>query len=160
MGARLGTHTCGRHALTPQSLMSGSPYQSPISPPQPPSGSKPQVITWFHVYCVVLALIYLLCCATSIALLVDAFGAPDPAESQLIGGVLLVISLPLTLLFAGALALPRQPWAWIYGIVLICLGFTSLCTLPFCIALLVYWLKPEVKQYFGRDLPLYASPAE
>jgi len=45
---------------------------------------------------------------------------------------------------------PKKPWAWIYGIVMICIGMTSACTLPASIALLIFWLKPETKQYFGR----------
>jgi hypothetical protein len=27
---------------------------------------------------------------------------------------------------------------------------TSACFLPFCIPLLIFWLKPEAKHYFGR----------
>jgi hypothetical protein len=47
--------------------------------------------------------------------------------------------------------MPRRPWAWIFGLVLICIGLTSLCCLPVAIPLLLSWLKPETKSYFGRN---------
>jgi hypothetical protein len=31
------------------------------------------------------------------------------------------------------------------------IGMTSCCFLPFLIPLLIYWLKPETKAYFGRN---------
>ena len=52
--------------------------------------------------------------------------------------------------FGAAPFLPRRPWVWIYDLVLICLGLTSVCCLPATIPLLVYWLKPEAKSWFGR----------
>ena len=117
-------------------------------------------MTWFQVYCGFLTLLYLLVCALGLAFLLGSFGGANGGEDKFLGGIFLVLGIPLTMLFAGAFILPQQPWAWIYGIVLICIGFTSLCTLPFCIALLIYWLKPEAKHYFGRDLPVYASQVE
>jgi hypothetical protein len=33
--------------------------------------------------------------------------------------------------------------------VIICLGMTSACFLPVCIPLLIFWIKPETKLYFG-----------
>ena len=59
------------------------------------------------------------------------------------------------LLFFAASLVPflfkPRPWLWVYDLVIICIGFTSLCTLPGCIALLIYWLKLETKAYFGRS---------
>jgi 1-acyl-sn-glycerol-3-phosphate acyltransferase len=42
---------------------------------------------------------------------------------------------------------PRK-WVWIYGIVLIALGMTSICFLPFLIPLLIFWCKPEVRGWY------------
>jgi hypothetical protein len=34
--------------------------------------------------------------------------------------------------------------------VLICIGMNSCCLLPASIPLLIFWIKPETKTYFGR----------
>jgi hypothetical protein len=57
----------------------------------------------------------------------------------------------LAVVFAVALFLPRRRWNWIVGIVIIALGMTSCCFAPFLIPLIVYWVKPETKAYFGRN---------
>ena len=44
-----------------------------------------------------------------------------------------------------------NPWAWIYGMVLICIGLTSPCCLPVTIPLLIGWIKDDAKAYFGRN---------
>jgi len=48
----------------------------------------------------------------------------------------------------GLLA-PRRKWGWVYALVVICLGLTSCCTMPACIPLLIFWLKPETKAYYN-----------
>ena len=59
----------------------------------------------------------------------------------------LVLAIP----YAAAPLLPKRPWTWILGIVLIGLGLTSCLTLPFCIPLLLYWFKPENQIFFGKQ---------
>jgi len=59
-----------------------------------------------------------------------------------IGIVLLIASL------IGVLLKPKS-WAWVYGIVMICLGMTNACFLPICIPLLLFWIKPESKAYYN-----------
>jgi hypothetical protein len=39
---------------------------------------------------------------------------------------------------------------WVYDLVVICVGMTSFCCMPVCIPLLIFWIKPEVRAYFGR----------
>jgi len=70
----------------------------------------------------------------------------EPSESFL----LIVICVPLAIGFGVGVFLPREPWAWIYGIVTIGIGMTSCATLPFCIPLLIFWIKPETKAYFDQ----------
>ena len=117
-------------------------------PPVVP-GVPPPVVKWFKVYAGVMCAIYLLLIAVGGLFLV----IPDLAaeeDSWIMTVVFLAVGLPFLALFGAALFLAPKPWVWIYDIVLICLAFTSCLTLPFCIALLVYWLKPETKAYFGR----------
>jgi hypothetical protein len=49
-----------------------------------------------------------------------------------------------------ALLLPPRPWTWIYHLVIICFGMTSACCIPMCVPLVIFWLKPDTKAYFGR----------
>jgi Na+/pantothenate symporter len=62
-----------------------------------------------------------------------------------------VLGVIFFIIFAVALVLPRKPYNWIVGIVMMALGMTSCCFLPFLIPLLIYWIKPETKAYFGRN---------
>jgi hypothetical protein len=55
----------------------------------------------------------------------------------------------LTAVVGGAFFLPRTPGAWIYHTVIICLGMTSQL-LPISVILLIFWLQPATRAYFGR----------
>ncbi|MCP3963234.1 MAG: hypothetical protein GY719_35790 [bacterium] len=112
----------------------------------------PLVVWWFKVYAGILALIYLATAAISLI-----FFIPDPAdldmsatEANLVGGLILFMGLGLFAVCLAPFIFKPRPWLWVYDLVLICIGFTSICTLPGCIALLIYWIKPETKTYFGR----------
>lgn len=111
----------------------------------------PKVVRWFKVYAGFLCVLYLVTAVFSLV-----FFLVDPAElemgvieARMVGALLLVVGL---VLFAGCLVpllLRPRPWLWVYDLVVICLGMTSACFLPACIPLLIYWLKPEAKEYFG-----------
>jgi hypothetical protein len=111
------------------------------------------VWTWYVVYCSLMALLYLLCTGFGAVLIVGGNSLADDereAAGLLIqGAVFCFICIPLFLLFAAAPLLPRNKFAWLYGFATIGIGLTSCCTLPFCIALLIQWLKPEVKAYLN-----------
>lgn len=45
----------------------------------------------------------------------------------------------------------RVPWAWWYNLFLICLSFLVSCLMwPISIAMLIYWLQPETKAFYGK----------
>jgi hypothetical protein len=122
-----------------------------LSPAQAPA--KPPVVIWFKIYCGFLCVLYLATAAVSLV-----FFLADPAdlgmstlEARLLGGVLLLMGLGLFLACLLPLLLSPRPWVWTYDLVLICLGMTSPCFLPACIPLLVFWLKPATKEYFGKS---------
>ena len=113
---------------------------------------QPQVIMWFRVYCVVLCVLYLTVAAFSLV-----FFLVDPAKlemPQVVAYVLGVFLLGGGLGMFAAVLLPMllrpRPWLWTYDLIIICLGMTSACFLPACVPLLIFWLKPEVKNYFGK----------
>jgi hypothetical protein len=113
----------------------------------------PKFIWWFKIYSGFLCLLYL---ATAGSSLFFFLAEPTDIEMSVTGaritGALLLIA---GLVFFGACLLPLvlgpRPWLWTYDLVIICLGMTSACFLPVCIPLLIFWLKPEAKKYFGKS---------
>jgi hypothetical protein len=120
----------------------------------------PGVVKWFRVYCGALALVYLAVIAGGIAFLVfGAFGSHPQKSEEVPRVVLVAYAFFLMLLgavfaaaFGAGVFLRPKPWVWVYAIVLITVGFTSPCCLPFSVPLLIFWLKPECKAYFGRPV--------
>ena len=119
--------------------------------PQSSGSEKPAVWNWYAAYCVAMALLYLLCVVMGLVFLFA-----DPAElemdavgAKLMGGMFVVLGLLLGALFGAGPLLPLRKWAWVVGIVLICIGLTSMCCLPAAVPLLIWWLKPETKQYYN-----------
>lgn len=119
----------------------------------------PPVYKWFVVYSIGMALLYLVVAAMGVVFL---FIQPDPemdeAEATIMGIVFLVLGLVFFVPYASAPFLPRQSWVWVLGLVLICIGLTSACCLPVCVPLLIFWLKPEMKAFYGRDVNPLTSP--
>jgi hypothetical protein len=72
---------------------------------------------------------------------------PPPWAVSLVVGC---VSLPFAAAFVAAFFMPVKPWAWIYHLVLICVGFTSACCMLASIPLLIFWVRPETKAYFGH----------
>ncbi|MBK6314773.1 MAG: hypothetical protein IPF53_10785 [Blastocatellia bacterium] len=125
-------------------------------PPPPSSYGTPGVVTWFKVYAALMALVYLLLMGLGIFMVVAGASLEGMEELQgdaspiVIGVIYAIMGLVFAIVFAVGLFLPRKPWGWIMGIVLIALGMTSVCCLPATIPLLIFWLKPDAKAYFGR----------
>jgi hypothetical protein len=113
----------------------------------------PKVILWFKIYSGFLCLLYLCTAAFSLVFfLTDPTDTEMPAiAARITGALLLVLGLGLFGACLLPLVLRPRPWLWTYDLVIICIGMTSACILPASIPLLIYWLKPEAKQYFGRN---------
>ena len=112
----------------------------------------PKVIWWFKVYTGFLCLLYLATAAFSLY-----FFLSDPTDlemsataARVTGALLLIVGIALFVACLLPLVLKPQPWLWTYDLVIICLGMTSACVLLASIPLLIFWLKPEVKRYFGK----------
>jgi MFS family permease len=120
----------------------------------------PGVVTWFRVYCGALSLVYLAMFVGGIAFLffgafADHLGRSEEMPRALMVAyalVLIVLGAVFAAAFGAGAFLRPKPWVWVYGIVLISIGFMSACCLPFSVALLIFWLKPEAKAYFGRPV--------
>ena len=115
----------------------------------------PTVVTWFRIYCGALSLVYLACIAGGlfICISVDELARTEDTPRWLLmayGSGLIFLGVVLAAVFAAGVVLQPKPWVWIYGIVLIAIGFSSPCCIPASIPLLVFWLKPDTRVYFGR----------
>lgn len=119
----------------------------------------PKVLNWYKAYCIMLGLMYLLMLGAGVFLLVidpSILGA-DPTndlekleEIKIQSVIMVVLGLVFAIPYLVAPFLPKKPWVWVYGIVLIAITMSSCCLLPLAIPLLIYWIKPETKYYFGK----------
>ena len=116
---------------------------------------QPPVVKWYRVYAIAMTVLYFL---VSALFILAFFLRPDAKElndmpAAFYYGYLTIMVLMCLVLFGAflvSLFLKPKPWTWIYHMVLICLGLTSPCCLPASVPLLIYWIKPEVRSYFGR----------
>ena len=54
-------------------------------------------------------------------------------------------------IYGFAAIVPRKPWAWIFGLVVICTTiFPFVVTAAGTIPLVIFWAKPATKTYFNR----------
>ncbi len=115
---------------------------------------RPPVVVWYKAYCALLTFTYMAVAALGVFFIVARHSLADaenPPEGFLLGGLVCVV---VGSFFAApclaALFLPPRPWVWIYHLVIICVGMTSACCIPICVPLLVFWIRPDTKAYFGR----------
>lgn len=122
---------------------------------------RPSVLTWQKIYCGLMSCLYIVTMIGGSIFLFLATTLSNGQDAAILifqGIVLLVLGLIFAGVFAASFFIPNRPWAWIYNIVLICLGMSSCCTLPATIPLLIYWLKPETQAYFGRKTSYQPPP--
>jgi len=116
-----------------------------------PPGVAPPVLLWFRIYAGLLAALYgfLFLMGMFIAV-AGASGAQgmNEGEALIIGGVYTVMGAVLGAAYVLGAVCPRRGWTWIFVIVLLALSMTSICCLPAAIPILIYWIKPETKQWF------------
>lgn len=133
------------------------PHDNPYLPPQSqvdvPSivRQKPAVWRWYVVYCISTVLMYLIFFVAVGFLIVYSEELSEFSENNPSLWLLVLMALsgiPFAILYAVAPFLEGKG-AWIVGFITIGMGFTSPCCVPACVPLLIFWLKPETKQYFG-----------
>ena len=113
---------------------------------------QPKAVFWFRVYAGAVAALYFLITLGGMVFIALSIGA-ETSEFLIMG----IIYVPLGILFGlgylGVFFFKPSPRAWVYHLVLICIGFGGCPTIAAAIPLLIYYIKPEVKHYYGRDLP-------
>lgn len=114
----------------------------------------PKVVTWFKVYAGILAFVYLLVivlgCFLSFSSLIPSETQEDAMAMKFAGALYIALGLVFGAAFVVGIFSKNQRWAWIYNLVLICLGMSSCLFLPACIPLLIFWVKPETKAWYQR----------
>ncbi len=117
----------------------------------------PAVLLWYRVYCGVMLGLQLVDVAAGAAVIVfrerlaELVHAGDPGVFAILGVVAIGFGALLALLFALTFFLPPRPWAWVYHLLLIGLGLTDCFAFLPCLFLLLFWLKPQTRTYFGCD---------
>ncbi len=101
-----------------------------------------------------MALMYFVLVIIGIAYIVFGALSQDVAGEgaiMLITGIMMLVGgVVFTAAFVMPFFLSPKPWTWIYHLVLICVGFGSACCLPISVPLLIFWIKHETREYFGR----------
>jgi hypothetical protein len=117
--------------------------------------AAPPVVKWYKAYCGAMVLSSLLGVVFGVLVFTGVLSGdvrPDDAAGPVIYGVFfMLVGVAILAPFLLALLLPPRPWVWVYALLMICLGAViTLLGVFAAIPLLIYWVKPDVKQYFGR----------
>ena len=105
---------------------------------------KPKVIIWFKVYAILLSLIYLF-----MVIISPIFLLSGESDVIIAGLLIIILCFPFFIISILPVFLPRKPWVWVYSLIIIGIGMTSACCLPASLPLLIFWLKPDVKRFYG-----------
>ncbi|MDF1825150.1 MAG: hypothetical protein P1U68_10940 [Verrucomicrobiales bacterium] len=110
----------------------------------------PKTIIWFRFYAACLALSYLFLAGVGVIFLTHppADLEMSPTEGAFLGSIFIAMGLLFFIAVLPAFFLPRRGWAWIYGLVLIVFGLTSLLYIPLSLPILIFWLRDPVKNWF------------
>jgi hypothetical protein len=110
----------------------------------------PPVVTWYRVYAGLMAAMYLAMVVFGVTMPLWVPAQEDEPPPWVYALAFGCVGLPFAAAYVAAFFVPVKPWAWVYHLVLICLGLTSACCMLASIPLLIFWIKPETKAYFGR----------
>ena len=116
--------------------------------------TTPATILWFRAYCALLSLLYLGLAGLGVAILVvpPEQIEMESLEANLFGTMVLVMGILFFLPTLLGFFLPPRPGGWVIGFGLILMGVTTVILLPMSILLLLFWKKPAVQTWFGRNV--------
>ncbi len=105
----------------------------------------PAIVIWQLVYCGVMVVVYLAVAAAGVFLFQFAEEIADQdlnaQESRVVGVAFVVLGMVLAGLFAAGFVWRKGMGGWVFHIVLISFGLTSVCCWPTNIPLLIFWIK-------------------
>lgn len=110
---------------------------------------RPSVWGWYVAYCVAMAVWHAVLAGVGVYMCVAPYAFGNEREGNVIfGAAVAIVELPCCVAFVAGAFLPRRPWAWIAGLVLIAFGIGS-CCLPLCVPLLMSWVRRSTRDDFG-----------
>ena len=126
-------------------------------PYPPPAGEQPPAaLLYARLYAGAFTVMYGLCVIFGALLLVLAASGSMGHGKQIVqayinGGAMFFVGLPLAIVSAVAFfgVGKRTKGMWTLNLILHAIGLMSCFCLPFGLALLVAWTKPEVKAWYG-----------
>lgn len=145
----------------------------PIIPQTPPVLCPPidrSRLVWFYrCWCGLFVIIYSAFAAYGILLAIgkvqpdlglieSAVSRNDPklrheimAEKRAEAPEVAAFAIGVAVFYGSAACIPRRPWAWTFGLVVICTTVMPLIiTIAGMIPLLIQWASPSAKQHFGK----------
>lgn len=117
--------------------------------------SSPPVVKWYRAYATFMTVLYLgIVILLAIFLAVDGLTQMRQDIPDWFFYIYMIFIFGLTgmlgIAYLVSFFIPNKSWAWVYHLVLICIGLTSPCCLPASLPLMIFWFKPETKAWFGR----------
>jgi hypothetical protein len=110
---------------------------------------RPPVIRWMGIYAWAMVALYLVVVAFFLIMADVLRSEPEFQDFPL--RIYLFLCLALAVPFGAWAFLPHRPWVWVYGLVLIAIGLGSCLTLPFCVYLLIKWIDPSAREWYGGE---------
>lgn len=141
----------------PNFYQAPGPAFIPPAPGQlPPGQGPPSAVAWFKAYCVIQALFMLMFVGfgafMGLAPLIDPASFPtNPGDPPmwLIGGLISLAYTPALVAYVVGIFAGQKKWVYTFGLVMAALSFVCGGCWPLGIAVLIFWLKPEVKAWYG-----------
>ncbi len=130
----------------PQGMPPGTEYGAPEK--------APDGVVFFRIYAALFGALGALLALLGLGLMFAPLFVPAYAAGGEVGawiGGLLYGGWGMALFVPSVLALfsGRRPWVHTMGTVVIALGMFSCCLMPLLIPLLIVWMKPETKRWYG-----------
>jgi hypothetical protein len=142
--------------------VSAAPPLGPFVPQGMPPGTEyglarpPDAVYYFRVYGALYAVLHGLLALFGLGMMFAPLWLPPASRAPdadmgfwimgfIYGGMGLFFLAPtLVALFGG-----RRPWVHVVGTVVIAMGMLQICCIPVLIPLLLAWLKPETRAWYG-----------
>jgi hypothetical protein len=145
-------HGHGYHGLPPP-----GPFVMPAGLPPGAEYSQeeraPEGVTYFRIYAIIMVVFSAITALGGLVVMFTPLFTSSMASSgvetwvagMFYGGLGTAFFIPWVIALFGG----RKPWVHTLGTVMIALGMTQICCLPILIPLLINWLKPETKRWYG-----------
>lgn len=147
-----------------------------LPPPLLPVG-KPGVVRWYRLWCALFVLVWLGMALHEFMVargeienlgLIEGWLVKDDqaareellAEKRQTAAEVAIVAIVVAVFYGVAACLPRHPGTWVVGLIaLIATAFPFCIPLGGAIPLILHWVKPETKRYFGcRTAPPLPTP--